>query len=264
MRIELEPAYVLHTRAYRNTSLLVDVFSRHYGKVSLVAKGAYRERSALASIKQMFCRLEINWVGQAELKTLSNAQLCGQLYWFQGKPLMSGLYLNELLLKLLNLEDPHPQLFDCYELALTRLNQKIPPEICLRLFEKALLSELGFGLDFLHEVDASGHRIGPIQPDRFYNFDPEYGLQSVDRVSMNSGSMNFSDSMNDDRRLSFERRRTGKITQVSGRTLLALHDETLVCREVCKEAKQFLGALIRHALGGRVLQSPIVWRTQQA
>lgn len=229
MRVELAPAFVLHTRPYRNTSLLVDVFTADYGRVSLVAKGASRPRSPLAEIRQLFTPVALSWVGQSALKTLTDVQPRGQSCWLTGTPLMSGLYVNELLIKLMDDEDAHPDLFDHYGDVIQQLAAGAPPAVVLRLFEKKLITEMGFGLGI-----EQGQVI--IQPQEQYCFDPDCGI-----------------------RLAAAEEPRG-VVSVSGRTLLALQSECLEGADLLREARVFLGAVIGYCLGGVTLQSPLIWR----
>lgn len=229
MRVELVPAYVLHTRPYRNTSLLIDAFSADYGRVSLVAKGALRPRSPLAEVRQPFSPLALSWVGQSSLKTLVDVQPQGRAYWLTGKALMSGLYVNELLIKLMGDGDAHPRLFAYYARVIQQLADGKAAAIVLRLFEKQLVAEMGFGLGIEQgQIKVNAHEQ--------YRFDPDWGVRPV-----NADETTFAGV-------------------VSGNTLLALAREQLDGLEVQREARAFLGTVITHCLGGATLQSPLIWR----
>jgi DNA repair protein RecO (recombination protein O) len=121
LRRDDQPAFVLHTFAYRETSVIVEAFTAEYGRVAMVARGARRPRSELRGLLQGFQPLLLSWSGQQELKTLLHAEWRGGLARIGGSALVCGFYLNELLLKLLPREDPHPRLFACYESALADL-----------------------------------------------------------------------------------------------------------------------------------------------
>jgi DNA repair protein RecO (recombination protein O) len=229
MRVELASAYVLHTRPYRNSSLLVDAFSAQFGRISLVAKGASRPRSALQAIRHLFSLCALSWVGHSDLKTLTGVQDLGQPLWLTGKALMSGLYVNELLVKLMDHEDPHPDLFDYYALVIAQLAQGQDPAVVLRLFEKELIVQLGYDIGLDHSelvIEAQGQ----------YCFDPQCGIRQV---------------------LAGEE---AAQCAVSGETLLALRAESLEVPQVLREARVFLRAVIMHCLGGVRLNSPLVWR----
>jgi DNA repair protein RecO (recombination protein O) len=232
MRVELASSYVLHTRAYRNTSLLVDAVTAKYGLIRFVAKGALRDRSRLADIRHLFYPLALSWVGQSDLKTLIDVQPAGQPNWLTSTALMSGLYVNELLIKLLDEEDPHPDLFDQYALLIHQLAKGDDPAVVLRFFEKRLVAEMGFGLSLNHADIA-------IEAQAQYCFDPECGIRQLSDRDVVNNSIEGS---------------------VSGATLIALQQECLESTVSKREARVFLGMVIAHCLGGTPLQSPLIWR----
>jgi len=139
-------AYVLHAAPWRETSLIVQAFTRAHGLVALVAKGAKRPASALRPILSAFQPLTLSWSGKGEIKTMIHAE-CTGIRALRGHAFMSAWYMNELLLKLLAREDPHPVLFDAYDQVLTQLAQRDRAAGALRRFEWALLQETGYGTD---------------------------------------------------------------------------------------------------------------------
>jgi len=139
-----QPAFVLHTWPYRETSVIVEAFTPDSGRVAMVARGARRPRSELRGLLQAFQPLLLSWSGQAELKTLIRAEWRGGLPLVRGSALLCGFYLNELLLKLLAREDSHPQLYAAYERALAELAAGGEQAALLRRFELGLLAELGY------------------------------------------------------------------------------------------------------------------------
>src|SRR5919108_1527367 len=143
-RIEHEPAYVLHTYPYMETSLIVEAFTRSHGRVAVLARGARRPRSAMRGVLLSFHPLRLTWSASAELGNLIGAEWAGALQPLAGQGLMCGFYLNELLLRLLPRDDPHELLFDHYQDALTRLSLAGDASSVLRAFEKRLLVELGY------------------------------------------------------------------------------------------------------------------------
>ena len=148
-----QEAFVLHSYSYRETSLIVEVFTKQFGRIGVVAKGARRPNSLLRSALQSFQPLYVSWGGRAELKTLYGAELRFGLPRLKGTALMSGFYINELILKLLIRDDPHERLFEVYEGAIHALSVKKPEvEKILRRFERILLAELGYGLTLTHDV----------------------------------------------------------------------------------------------------------------
>lgn len=152
-RLEDQPAFVLHSYPYRETSLIVEVFSLNHGRLPLVARGARRPRSAVRGLLLSFQPLALSWFGKAELRTLHSAEWQGGQPQLQGMALMCGFYLNELLLKLLPRDDPHELLFEHYREALQLLSASSDYAAILRRFEKRLLQELGYALTFDHEAD---------------------------------------------------------------------------------------------------------------
>jgi DNA repair protein RecO (recombination protein O) len=148
VRVTEASAYLLHSAPWRETSLILQVFSREYGVVALVAKGAKRPYSALRSVLSGFQPLWLSWSGAGEVKTLTRAEVAG-LRPLSGRMLMSAWYLNELVLRLLPREDPHPLLFDAYDQALIDLASGQAPAKALRRFEWTLLHETGYGVESL-------------------------------------------------------------------------------------------------------------------
>jgi DNA repair protein RecO (recombination protein O) len=145
-RVHETPGYVLHTTAWKETSLIVQAFSRDHGWVSMVAKGAKRPHSVLRSALSLFQPLLLSWTGSSEIKTLTRAE-CAGVHALPGPAMMSSWYMNELLFRLLPREDPHPRLFDAYVMALQSLATGSSAAGALRKFEWMLLQETGYGLD---------------------------------------------------------------------------------------------------------------------
>src|SRR5512134_2139380 len=143
-RTDHQPAYVLHTYAYKETSLIVEAFTRRFGRVALLARGARRPRSAMRGVLLSFHPLRLSWSASAELGNLIGAEWAGALQPLAGQGLMCGFYLNELVLRLLPRDDPHERLFDAYAQTLPRLSRGEPYPAVLRSFEKRLLAELGY------------------------------------------------------------------------------------------------------------------------
>ena len=169
-RADHEAGYVLHTYPYKETSLIVEAFTRRFGRVALLARGARRPRSSLRGVLLAFHPLRFNWAGSTELATLVSAEWGGGSRSLSGVGLMCGFYVNELMLRLLPREDPHEALFDAYAVALDLLAGDRAPAPVLRAFERRLLAELGYAPALDHDAD---HR--PIDPDRLYVYEPERG-----------------------------------------------------------------------------------------
>lgn len=168
-RVGLAPAYVLHQHDWRETSRVVEVFSRDHGRLGVVARGARRAQSPWRAVLQPFQLLLLSWVGGGELVTLSGAEIAGVPERLSGPALMSAYYMNELLLRLLPRHDSQPELFCQYAEALGRLRSATAA--VLRLFEKQLLSALGYGLTLEHDA-VSGQ---PLRSDAVYLYDLERG-----------------------------------------------------------------------------------------
>ncbi|MRH77730.1 DNA repair protein RecO [Spiribacter sp. C176] len=173
--MSLEPAFVLHTRAYRNTSLLLEILTRSHGRLGLVARGVRRQRSPTAALLQPFRPVALDWRLRGELGTLRQVEPAGQPLALHGRPLISGFYLNELLLRLLARHDPYPGLFEAYLTALERLTMPDFDEaVALRTFERDLLQMLGYGLPLTHDLGGA-----LLKPAQWYRYDPERGAEPV-------------------------------------------------------------------------------------
>lgn len=174
MRVADEAAFVLHAIPYKETSLILDVFTRQYGRVALVAKGAKRPHSALRPVLQRFQPLLISWSGKTELMTLTKSEWVGGTPALVGDALLCGFYLNELIVKFLAREDAHENLFDYYADTLNKLSEETDSlEAILRPFEARLLRETGFcaALDYCQETNSR------LQEDVEYVYQPERGLR---------------------------------------------------------------------------------------
>jgi DNA repair protein RecO (recombination protein O) len=174
MRVNLQPAYVIHRRPYRDSSALLDVFTAEYGRISLVARGANRQtrKGSSAALLQPFIPLLVSYSGRLELKTLVATEPAPGMVALHGNRLFSGLYMNELLVRLLHRNDAHPALFASYNAALKALGGVTLVDTVLRRFELVLLEELGYRLEL--ELDcASGQQI---QGNQWYHYDPGNGL----------------------------------------------------------------------------------------
>ena len=161
MKVE-SAGYVLHARPYRETSLLVDCFSESEGRISVVAKGVRQLKSRRTGLLQPFIPLLLSWVGKTDLYTLCQVESGGALRLLSGHELLCGLYINELLMRALHRHDPHPDVYQAYQLLLVSLSDC--PEKALRIFEKKLLWSLGYGFSFDN-----------IDPDGNYMFDISQG-----------------------------------------------------------------------------------------
>ena len=172
-RILLQPAYVLHKQPFRNTSLLIDFFCVDYGRVRAVARGARREKSRYRSLLEPFQPLLVSLVGRGEVKTLSAAECSVSAISLSGERLFSGLYLNELVTRLLLANVEHPQLYNRYQETLLGLHGRHDINRLLRRFELTLLDELGYGINLQQDFP---HR-QPIKAGARYLFVPDLGFE---------------------------------------------------------------------------------------
>lgn len=174
-RAELQAAYVLHSRPYRETSQLLEVLTRDHGRLGLVARGARGPKARWRALLQPFQPLHLSWSGRGSLFTLRNAEPAAPPARLAGQRLMSAYYLNELLLGFTTRGDPHPELFAHYTAALTGLVEDESAEVPLRRFELALLNEAGYGLDAACDAQHGA----PIDPEQRYVYQPERGAVPV-------------------------------------------------------------------------------------
>ena len=225
MRVDLNPSFILHHRSYRETSLLLDVFSREHGRVSLVAKGARKQQNDKRALLQPGRKINIAWSMRRELGTLTLAEPVPGNHPHGYGGMLTVFYINELLVRLLHRHEPHPELFDAYEETLVKLNDTSTEQQVLRLFEKRLLEALGYGL--VLNADTGGNAI---RPDGRYNYLPEQG--PVPCAAANGGSLT-----------------------ISGGTLLALAEEEFNDEFMLAEAKQLMRMVLRNLLGDKPLAS---------
>ncbi|MDX1901064.1 MAG: DNA repair protein RecO [Gammaproteobacteria bacterium] len=225
-RVALQPAFIMHRRPFRETSVLLEVFTRYYGRIALVAKGVRAAKSKLRPILQPFSPLLLSWQGKTELMSLVAAEPMGQPIFLQGDCLAAGFYLNELILSVFQKQDPHPNLFDHYQLTLNQLTQGILDQTILRLFEKKLLEEAGYGLPFQQ-----------VQADQYYQFCKETGLAICDPNGMTDEKIIF-----------------------SGKNLLAIFAENFTDQAVLKDSKRLLRFALAALLGTKTIQSrKLLW-----
>lgn len=226
-RVQHEPAYVLHATPYKETSLVVQLLTRHYGRVALIAKGAKRPHSALRSVLMSLQPLVVNWSGRGEVKTLTAAHWAGGQALLRGEALLNGFYLNELLLKLLAREDPHENLFDAYRNVLTQLaSPAVHPESALREFEFLLLRELGVGADWSRNHDGS-----EVQAQQHYVCLPEYGVRPA------------------------RAQEDADLPVIDGQTLLAMAQRDFSAARTLQQGKLLIRYWLNHLLAGRRLNT---------
>jgi len=169
---ELQQAFVLHARVYRETSVLVELLTRFSGRISVIAKGVRKAKSKTQGILQPFTPLEVVWGGRGELQTLQKIETQGAALSLEGTALFSGLYLNELLMRVLHRHDPCEAIFLAYRNTLTELDENEFNAAMLRRFEFVLLSELGYAIPLTHEAGSNNM----LCDDQYYRYLPERGF----------------------------------------------------------------------------------------
>ena len=187
-RVNLEPAFVLHTRAFKETSLLVDLFTKNLGRINVVANGARKPKSPLRSVLTPASLFAVSFSGKTELKNLNACELLNHYSLSMPVSFNSIVYVNELLIKSTEKEDPHEEIFNQYQLLCEGLSEKkerIEIEVLLRSFELMLLQELGYGIDLSFE-SVNGNQI---KPKNKYMFDPSLGFTKVENDSINSSGI---------------------------------------------------------------------------
>lgn len=189
--VSLQPAFVLRQQAYRETSLILDVLTRDYGRVPLLAKGVRKAKSKTLALLQPFVPLALSFLGKSGLKTLTHAETISANLGLSGLAVYCGFYANELVERFLHQHDPHPELFADYHQCLRRLGTGLDLEATLRKFELALLSQAGYGLAL--DVDSQGQ---PILDDRRYQFVAGDGFEA-DAQGLFSGTVLLAISKNE-------------------------------------------------------------------
>lgn len=232
-RVSLEPAWILHHYPYRDSSLLLEVFSSAYGRIGLIARGARSARSRWQNQLQMLRPLLLSWNMRGELGTLTGVDSRGVIDTFQGRQVLCACYLSELLMRLLTRHDPHPELFVAYEQALLTLGTA--EEQSLRLFEKRLLQGLGYGL--LLDCEYESGEV--IDPDGLYEYRMEKGPTKSPRAADNG-------------------------VFLRGASLLALHHDDLQDPQACREVKTLMRTALALYLGERPLRTREVLRQLSA
>lgn len=220
-----QPGFVLHSYPYKETSLIIDFLSRDHGRIALVAKGAKRPHSRLRGVLQTFQPLTVGWSGKSEMRTLTACEWVGGMLPLERSALLCGFYLNELLVRLIARDDPHPALFDQYVATLNQLAHDEPAQVVLRKFELALLKETGVAGDL--RICAGTRK--EVEPDLLYVVDPEQGPREA------SGA------------------ETGVI--VAGKTLLDMEHGDYSEASTQVQSKLLLRALLAHHLGGASLST---------
>lgn len=236
-RVLLQPAYVLHRRAYRETSYLVELFTPDHGRVAVVARGVNKPHSATQGLLQPFIPLLVSFAGKGELQSLSQVEANGSMQHLHGDCLFAGFYLNELLMCLLQKWDAHAGLYTIYEKTLMALQSETLEQKTLRTFEKTLLEELGYG--FLPKSEVSLHNT--FLPEKFYRFIPEHGFVVCD-----------------DNMVATAPAHTGNI--FSGKSLIAIAREDWQQAESLSDAKRLTRFILAPLLGSRPIYSRLLFK----
>jgi len=229
---ELQSCFVLHSRPWRETSLLLDVLSEQYGKIGLCARGVRGKKSSQRSLLQPLTPLFLCWTGKGDLQTLTRTEPAGLAIKLSGATLYSSFYINELMVRLLHRHDPHPQLFYHYQQTLENLQTPDHLEQTLREFELQLLLSLGYGINF--HVDGNGE---PISANIYYYLAEEGMFMPMEP-------------------------RTGanKVNKFSGSDLLSIAEKNWQNSTVLKVAKQITRFSLSALLGEKPLQSRKLFR----
>ena len=224
MRVQQQPAFVLHNRAYSESSWIVEAFTRDYGRTALLAKGARRLKSRIRGTLQPFQPLLLSWTGKGELPTLTNAEPLDGIVELKGRGLVCGFYCNELLMKLFHRYDPHRRLFDKYRDVVVELYHGDDSERALRVFEKALLQELGYAV----VLDREAGNDRAIDAQGYYHYEPEVGPVLAESQARGA---------------------------IRGRILLDIGADNYTNSDTMREAKNLMRNVIRGLLGERRLIS---------
>lgn len=235
MRVHEQPAFILHHRGYSETSLLLEVLTARHGRIGLIAKGARRANSRLRGNLKPFQRLLIGWSGKGELAVLTDAEPDVPGAVLAGQALYCGFYMNEVLLRLLHRHDPHDAIFETYQTALQRLRADESNEAVLRIFEKHLLRELGYGLVLDRDIADKT----PIEAQAVYDYVLERGPVRLANSELN---------------------RPTQGVRVRGESLLALSREVMHDPMVLRDAKALMRAALARHLGDRPLHSRKLFR----
>jgi len=233
MRVESEPGFILHTIPYRETSLLVDIFTLNHGRLRCVAKG-FRKPNKKGIAKTLFPYSEhhFQWQGRGELKTLTQADPIQAPVFLKQESLFVGLYINELLYKLLHQNDPHQSLYEFYCQLMTQLPTSEILQPVLRRFEMLLLEELGYGL----VLDAEAETGQAVSSEHLYYYIPDQGLKLIQDQTADN------------------------LHAFSGADIMALYQGQLEQQSVLRAAKKLTRQVIDFYLDGKELNSRELYR----
>jgi len=234
MRIQDQPAYILHHRAFRDTSQILEVITRDHGRFSVMSRGSKGAKSRLKSVLQPFKPLLIGWSGKGDMPTLTGAETQPvKPFTLTGKALPSAFYVNELIIKLLHKHDVHEGIFQLYESIIRLLADKNEVEPVLRLFEKQLLEDLGFGLNLSVNAETGGS----ILADEEYAYYLEHGPVKLSSVNDES-----------------------YILKLTGKSLLDLDSNSLDTEQSLRDAKRLMRSILHYYLEGKPIKSRELFR----
>ena len=224
MRFDEQNIYILHTYPFKETSLLVEVFSENYGRLSLLAKGARRPRSLLRGYLQPFQQVQATWSGDGDLKTLFSVEWTSKYLGLQDQGLVCGFYMNELIIKMLSKDEPIQSFFNFYHTCLQKLSSSNDYEKILRSFEIKLLEELGYQVKLLEDEDGN-----EIITNQLYRFEAEYGASLLEKT--NNG------------------------IKLRGKTLKDMANDDYQDPVTAKESKLLMRYLINFYMGNNILKT---------
>ena len=231
--IEMQPAYLLHSRPFRDSSLILDFLTPDYGRLSAISRGGRGAGSKSKSLLQPFTPVHISLSGKSELKTLRSVELRGGPVSLKGEKLFSALYMNEIIVRLFQSHEADPEFFVNYEEALANLAANQVAEPVLRHFELSLLDTLGYGIDFTSEA----HSHDPVVPECWYYFQEESGFILVQDISVVSGNGGAGEGI------------------FRGIDLIHIHNRDFSDAETRKVAKSILRGILNNHLGAAPLRS---------
>lgn len=223
MRIDDTPAIILHRRPWRETSAMLEAFSRDHGRVGLIARGARRRNARWRGVLEPLAVVRLSWTGRGELYTLTGADAETSVQ-LSGNRVLGAFYACELVLRLTAREDPHALIYHSLRALLGALTDGAPAVVALRFFERDLLQAIGYGLPLTHEAETGD----AVDAAARYAWQPQRGLYRGD---------------------------AGEGVTVPGSALLGLAGGRFASRADIHAARGLLGAVIASQLGGRPLKS---------
>jgi len=224
-RVQQQPGYILHHRPFRESSQILDIMTRDYGKIALVARGSRGSKSRLAGVLRPFLPLKVSWVAKSDLGTLTGAEASGPPAGMRGDAMLSAFYVNELLLNFLHRHDPQAEIFELYAAVIAGLvgNENVAAQ--LRSFELEFLKLLGYAVDLDH---VAGTR-DALQAKQNYEYRMEQGAVAVDREE---GGLVF-----------------------PGAVLSAINERRFGQPDILRAANRLLREIVNFHLGGKELKS---------